>query len=304
MVCNVSVTQRCSSRSRIEVDSGLQAGVFTLSTEGFVLSTNETGARLLTSDTEGLLLRALAQPDALAAACSGVAWSAQVELLGQPYSLCLTAPCRGRLLAVVAACDCATAPAEGAGWLDQMPVMVALLDAHGGIVAANEGLRRRLECGREEIAGMAFAAMLHEGDRPKFGAILEALAERPSPGPARPFDVRLAVPDRPDLSCALSSLRDHDARWVGAWVVLQDVGHRKQVERDVEAYTHDLEQLYIQLERRTDELQEANEALREARLQTLHAEELARIEQMKTAFLDVAAHELRTPVTLLTGLLD
>ncbi|MBI5834034.1 MAG: PAS domain S-box protein [Armatimonadetes bacterium] len=300
----MSVSQQAQPALAVASNSGFDAGVFLLSAGGELISCNTVGTVLLERDADGTLPAVWQRAEALSSARTGLAWSAPWALDGEAFTVCLCTERPGRLLAVVTPNPDAAEPASEPGWLDQAPVMVALLDPQGHIVTANRSLRQRLGQSAETLWGQPFTEVLHEGDRRKFGAVLDALSAMADHEPARPFDVRFVAASHMDVSCALSSLRDSGGACLGNWVVLQDIGDRKQVERDLEAYTHDLEQLYIQLERRTDELQAANEALREARLKTSHAEELTRIEQMKTAFLDVAAHELRTPVTLLTGLLD
>ena len=304
MVSIVSVSEHSRPLDATSGASDFAAGVAVLSPAGHVIECNAAASELLAADVDGVLLSTVCRADALTAARAGLAWATQVNMGGQWWNLRLLSEQPGRLLAVMTPADAPCEPADGEAWIDDAPAMVAFVDPTGRIVAANRGLRQRLMLHLDQMVGRELTDFVRESDRPKLSANLSAVTDGAEGTPARAFDVRLSAGESIDVACALSSMRDGEGGCLGAWVVLQDIGDRKQVERDLEAYTHDLEQLYLQLERRTDELQAANEALREARLKTLHAEELARIEQMKSAFLDVAAHELRTPVTLLTGLLD
>lgn len=189
--------------------------------------------------------------------------------------------------------------------LDAVPGKLVLVDVEQRIIAANQRFAARVGLSLEALRGQPVADFLADSDAALLRQRLTDLRALPQRMMV-PFDASLRTPDGRDfdVTCSLAPRHDAAGALIGASVLFVDCTVRKSAERAQEEYTHSLEQLYCDLEQRTNELSAAYADLHEARVRTAAAEELARVEQMKTAFIDVAAHELRTPVTLLTGVLD
>jgi signal transduction histidine kinase len=242
--------------------------------------------------------------DLLARARRGAAAVGHLTLDGQPFAVSVMSRGEAEFIAVVepyAVRDRQTERLRDVlPWIDQTPAMIACLDLGGRFLHANAALRARLGKGSADM--LPFGELVVPPDRAKASTALAVVAEGGLPAPVSLRLVGLAE-QVIEVEMTASLVRSADGQALGLCAVLLDVSRRNALERDQEAYTHDLEQLYLQLERRSDELAQANADLRQARLERLEAEELARVEQMKSAFLDVAAHELRTPVTIISGVL-
>ncbi len=193
--------------------------------------------------------------------------------------------------------------ATGPEWMEDVPGMVALFDAEWRWTAANRQLLERL--GYDDIAALQGRTLWDLTSASDGGRAAELVERCHDSEAVDPFELRLTNVrgEAIDFELRVAAHHHGERRLPGFCALIQDVSARKVVERELESYTHQLERLFVQLEQRTHELEEANEQIRQARLQTLAAEELTRIEHMKTSFLDVAAHELRTPVTLMRGVL-
>ncbi|MBI2301914.1 MAG: PAS domain-containing protein [Armatimonadetes bacterium] len=187
-----------------------------------------------------------------------------------------------------------------AQWLDQLPAMAAWFDSQGRCLAANDALRTRLQA---DPVGRSLEDLLTEPDR---GRLAPGLAAARAGERLSDLEVGLLGAHGRRLAAQMSTAPLPAALTVagGFQAVFHDVADYASVQHEMEAYTHDLEQLYLRLERRSLELEQANEALHRARIEISEAEEVARLERLRTAFLDVAAHELRTPLTLINGILD
>jgi PAS domain S-box-containing protein len=295
-------------------DCAEAVAVFVLRPDGAMADLNPAARALLAADGGGRLRAALSDPEALAAARAGLPSMARVALGAGPadpaVALSLLSDGNGLLLGVATPAAASqprgAAPAEFRRWIDQAPGMMAYVDPAGAVIAANRDFCAHLGWDGEALLGRGLAQLAHPSDAARLTEYLTGVGPGPGHGREATLDLRLLGRDGQqfDVGLLAAAVSTEDGRPGGWCLVLHDAGDRKAVERELEAYTHELEQLYLKLEQRTVELEAANEALRRARVQTLEAEELARIAQMKSAFLDVAAHELRTPVTLLLGLID
>lgn len=289
-----------------------EVALFVLDDQGAVQSANPAGEALLNHPAADALRRAVADPEALAAARAGLAPACRVGMAGAPaerLTLWLSLLCDGRqqLFAVAT-----PMPLDPAGitpptyhrWIDDAPAMVGYLEPSGRWITANLQLQQAVGYPLEELRQRTFFDLLSDADRTWLG---QRLAESFAGGLPDSFELRLRTRKGEPIEAEVATSPQRDATGgeiSGICVLIRDVRDRKQREAEAEHYTHQLERLFVQLERKTQELEAANEAIRVARLQTLEAEELTRLERLKSAFLDVAAHELRTPVTLLTGILD
>lgn len=285
--------------------------VYLLDDGGGIASSNDAGARLLQHPDAQALRRALADPAALAAGRAGLATSTRLSLNGseetrQTVWVSILGDGAQRLVGVAAPLGLdptGITTASFRGWIDDAPAMVGYLDEQGHWLAANRELQQRLGFDIEELRSRTLPDLLSETDREFLAervdsalrsGLPDAMEVRLRTRSGEPVDVELATAPQPAGETGAATV----------CVLIRDVRDRKQREAEAEQYTHQLERLFVQLERKNEALEAANGEIRKARLQTLQAEELTRLERLKTAFLDVAAHELRTPVTLLTGILD
>lgn len=295
---------------RATLDHGLRAddtAVYVLSDAGDVQSMNAAGRRLLSADQAGVLQAALSDPTAHAGARAGLPATVAVNLgrNGPTVSLSLLGDGNGGLLAVATPLAAPSPSTESLPhpWLDDLPAMIAYFGADGRCVRANRRLCERLGFSAEFLRGRALAELAWSSDRRRLAAELAQLG-RGEANAGIDLDLATADGQRLPVEVVAVPLRDRRGLFGGYWALFQDVTARRAIEDELERYTHELEQLLLRLDQRTKELEQANEDLRHARVKTLEAEELARLERLRTAFLEVAAHELRTPVTLLIGILE
>lgn len=282
-------------------------GVFLIDAAGRVQSSNAAAETYLSASSTGALVAALADPSCLAAAQAGLAVQRTVPVASPGGAeLTLSYTLSGPSQVVVIATPAEVHPPSAAtqlGWLERVPVLLALYTSEGCCAAVSRLLATRVQQDPQELVGMRLADLVWDSHRiADPDPIILALAGEAS----STLELTLRAGDDTRIAVELDTipLSDDEGHVVGAWAVFHDVAKRFEMERELEEYTHDLEQLYLQLERRTEELEAANEATRRERTKTLEAEELARLERVRTAFMEVAAHELRTPVTLLCGTLE
>ncbi|MCC7494287.1 MAG: PAS domain-containing sensor histidine kinase [Fimbriimonadaceae bacterium] len=277
------------------------AAVLLIDPSGGVQPVDAAAADLLRAD-DGALALLLGQRQPFGEAWPGAPTQGRVESGGRSYDVSILPRGDGSSVALLTAAP-AGAPVTQlpAGpwraWLEDAPALVVLLDPEHRAVAANRRLRELLGVDAGELLQQPFLRWVAPSAQPAALAALEAAGTLP--------ECRLVADSGVELVCEweVAAVRQGERRW-GSWVFLRDITRHQASALEMERYTHELERLYVEVEQRRQELEDANQALRQARLEALAAEELARLEQMKTAFLDVAAHELRTPVTLLAGALE
>lgn len=290
-----------------EPGAAQEVGVLVLRADGTVQDANAAAVRLLSQDGDGSLARALADPLSLHGALAGVPAMRSVALTGSDLACVVSVSMLARgegLLAIVSPTrEEAVQRAEPLGgfgaWTDAAPAMLATLDREGRVLAANAALRERLGLPGERLRGRLFSDFLPAEERPRLAERLAGMLAGGKGWSLRRLEATLCDRDGRQAPVELSAavVAAADGQPLGATLLVLETTQHGRVDLELEAYTHDLEQLYLQLERQSEEL-------REARVQTLQAEELARIEKMKNAFLDVAAHELRTPVTIIAGVIE
>jgi PAS domain S-box-containing protein len=283
-----------------------EVGVLVLGPAGQVVDANAAAAALLAGPAGGELRRALRTHHHLADGRVSVPVTTRLDTAaGAALTITVLPEAGGTLLAVLRS-EAPPVDRPLPAWVDHMPGLLALIDEQRRVISANGRLRAGLGRTIEELRGRPLAELLPPADAERVEQYLATLPEERAAGRSPSLEVHLLDRDGEPLEVDLTAAHvpGEGPQAPGWCLVFHEIAARKASEREMEAYTHDLETLYLKLEQRSEQLEQAYEDLRQARVETLRAEELARLEQMKSAFLDVAAHELRTPVTLLMGLLD
>ncbi|MFQ6065251.1 MAG: PAS domain S-box protein, partial [Candidatus Bathyarchaeia archaeon] len=159
---------------------------------------------------------------------------------------------------------------------------VAIIDLEGNVVDANKAHLRMFGYNRkEELVGQNAFDSIAEKDR---AIAMEGMMKMFEEEHSAPTEYTLRDKDGREFYAELTAALLHDSSGnpVGVVSVTRDITERKEMEKKLEEYSHQLEEL---VEKRTRQLKETQEQL-------LKAERLAAIGQVAT----MVGHDLRNPL--------
>ena len=168
-------------------------------------------------------------------------------------------------------------------YLDLAPVVFLLLDADDKVVIVNKKGCELSEHSSEDIIGKRwFKGFICDIGNNCFEEEKSSLDENLTIYPKN-FQCKLRGKSSEEITMSWSNsvLRDSRGRFLGTIMAGEDITEQKKIELRKQQYTEDLE---VIVEERTKEL---TEALRNEKM----------VNEMKTAFVSMASHEFRTPLT-------
>ena len=180
---------------------------------------------------------------------------------------------------------------------------ILLLDNDGTIQAWNRGAELIFGYSAAEVIGRHFGfllpAALHASGELDF--ISGEMAAR---GYIRDYVTQRLAKDGHTIVVELTRtlLRDESGQIIGSSAILRDVTDRERAEAEIIELNRHLEALVAQ---RTQELSEANRGLRwqQRELEKANAE-LQQLDKLKSEFVSLVSHELRAPLTNISGSLQ
>jgi PAS domain S-box-containing protein len=174
------------------------------------------------------------------------------------------------------------------GLVELAPDGVLAVNVEGIITSANPSFRKLVGYdSEEELVGKPFTELRSSRmeDIPKFQGLFMSLMKGESPSPVEFLYVRRDGTSR--WAEVHPALLVKDGKPVGVQVVMRDVTERKQMERKLEEYSQQLEEM---VEHRTKQLKDTQERL-------VKSERLAAIGQVAA----MVGHDLRNPLTGISG---
>jgi PAS domain S-box-containing protein len=179
---------------------------------------------------------------------------------------------------------------------------ILLLDNDGVIQAWNRGAELIFGYSANEVIGKHFGFLLPEAMRDREIAHLDG--EVAAHGFIRDYVTQRQAKDGHTIVVELTRtpLRDEGGRIIGSSAILRDVTDRERAEAEILELNRHLEALVAQ---RTQELSEANRGLRwqQRELEKANAE-LQQLDKLKSEFVSLVSHELRAPLTNISGSLQ
>ncbi len=180
---------------------------------------------------------------------------------------------------------------------------ILLLDNDGTIQAWNRGAELIFGYGASEVLGKHFGFLVPQFLR-ESGEVEYITREMAAHGSIRDYVTQRIAKDGHMIVVELtrSVLRDESSQVIGSSVILRDVTDRERAEAEILELNRHLEALVAQ---RTQELSEANRGLRWQQRELEKAnEELQQLDKLKSEFVSLVSHELRAPLTNISGSLQ
>ncbi|WP_281846727.1 sensor histidine kinase [Olleya namhaensis] len=168
-------------------------------------------------------------------------------------------------------------------YLDLAPVVFLLIDTNNKVEMINQKGCDLIDCTSQEIIGRSWFQdfICDLNTNPSNTNILNNLEEEKSIPTNFESKLRSKTGEMLIMSWTNVALLDKNGILLGTLVAGENITERKKAELRKERYTQDLEDI---VEQRTQKLTEA-----------LHNEKM--VNEMKTAFVSMASHEFRTPLT-------
>jgi PAS domain S-box-containing protein len=180
---------------------------------------------------------------------------------------------------------------------------ILLLDNDGIIQAWNRGAELIFGYSPSDVIGKHFIFLMPEAVRDR-GELDYINAELAKSGYIRDYVTQRVAKDGHTVVVELTRtlLRDESGRIIGSSAILRDVTDRERAEAEILELNRHLEALVAQ---RTQELSEANRGLRwqQRELEKANAE-LQQLDKLKSEFVSLVSHELRAPLTNISGSLQ
>lgn len=180
---------------------------------------------------------------------------------------------------------------------------ILLLDNDGIIQSWNRGAELIFGYSASEVIGKHFGFLLPQALR-ESGEVNHIEGEMATHGSLHDYVTQRVAKDGHTILVELTRtlLRDEGGQVIGSSSILRDVTDRERAEAEILELNRHLEALVAQ---RTQELSEANRGLRwqQRELEKANAE-LQQLDKLKSEFVSLVSHELRAPLTNISGSLQ
>jgi len=177
------------------------------------------------------------------------------------------------------------------------------LDTEGIIRTWNRGAELIFGYRAQEMVGEHFSRLVPK-ELLKSGELRLIAREIEKRGYIRDYETERIAKDGQGVKVQLTQtlLRNKEERAIGSSLILRDITDRKRAEEEILQLTRELEEKVEQrtkrLARAYKELEERNEELRRAN------EELRSLDRLKSEFVSMVSHELRSPLTNISGAVE
>lgn len=180
---------------------------------------------------------------------------------------------------------------------------ILMLDNDGLIQTWNRGAELLFGYTADEVLGKHFRIFLPDALSAK-GEVEQMNQKLAEHGYIRNYLTQRLTKDGKTLTVELTRtlLRDEKGSVVGSSAILRDVTERERAHAQIQELNRHLE---TQVAARTRELSEANQQLRQRQreLEKVNAE-LEQVDELKSEFVSLVSHELRAPLTNMSGSLQ
>jgi PAS domain S-box-containing protein len=177
------------------------------------------------------------------------------------------------------------------------------LDAEGVIQSWNRGAELIFGYTEEEIVGHPFSVLVPEElkEKGELELLTRSVEER---GFVQNYETERIAKDgrKVIVDLTMTLLTNKEGKVLGSSAILRDITVRKKVEAEIRELNRELEARVAQ---RTKELESAYRELR-ARNEELERvnEELKELDRLKSDFVSMVSHELRAPLTNISGAIE
>ncbi len=177
------------------------------------------------------------------------------------------------------------------------------LDTEGIIRTWNRGAELIFGYRAQEMVGEHFSRLVPQ-ELLKSGELRLIAREIEKRGYIRDYETERIAKDgrRVKVQLTQTLLRDKEDRAIGSSLILRDITDRKRAEEEILQLTRELEEKVEQrtkrLARAYKELEERNKELRRVN------EELRGLDRLKSEFVSMVSHELRSPLTNISGAVE
>lgn len=177
------------------------------------------------------------------------------------------------------------------------------LDTEGIIRTWNRGAELIFGYRAQEMVGEHFSRLVPQ-ELLKSGELRLIAREIEKRGYIRDYETERIAEDgrRVKVQLTQTLLRNKEGRTIGSSLILRDITDRKRAEEEILQLTRELEEKVQQRTRRLarayEELEERNKELRRVN------EELRDLDRLKSEFVSMVSHELRSPLTNISGAVE